>query len=135
MTTSHAAMADTTRPQTVQHAGELRHTLRERGWRADLAWVEVGARSAGGAVSAADGADVRRTIAYVPALRALDGGTPRLWKDGDVPVPPVADVREIMLATQGIDEWISEVFEAPPERVESDGLDLDRQAETAGASA
>ncbi len=130
MTTSHPATAVSTRPKTLQAAGELRQTLRDRGWRADLAWAEVGARSASGAVSAARGADVRRTIAYVPALRALDGGTPRLWKDGDVPVPPVADVREIMLATQGVAEWISEIFEAPPERVESD-----RTPQTAGATA
>jgi hypothetical protein len=115
------ALPDTTaRPQTARAAGELRQLLRERGWRADLAWAEVGSRSASGAVTAAGGADVRRTIAYLPSLRALDGGTLRLWRDGDVPVPAAADVREVMVATAGAEDWHSETFEAPAARVERD---------------
>jgi hypothetical protein len=109
----------TTTPDTPEAAGELRQRLRERGWRTDLAWVEVGSRSATGAVRAAGG-DVRRTVAYIPALRAIDRGALQMWKDGDVPVPPIADVREVMVATSGVDEWISEVFEAPPEHLEAD---------------
>jgi hypothetical protein len=108
----------TVRPTTATAAGELRQTLRQVGWRADLAWADVGSRSAGAAVRAGGGA-VRRTIAYVPALKTLDGGALRLWKNGDVAVPAVADVREVMLAVDGSDEWISEVFEAPPSRVET----------------
>lgn len=103
---------------TPEAAGALRHTLRARGWRTDLAWAEVGARSAAAAVRAADGEDVRRTIAHLPSLRALDGGAPRVWCAGDVPVPAVADVREVMLATDGADEWLSEHFEVPPAHIE-----------------
>jgi hypothetical protein len=109
-------------PRTPEAAGELRHRLREHGWRTDLAWVAVGSRSAGGAVRAAGGEDVRRTVAYLPTLRSLDGGAASVWKHGDVPAPPAADVREVMLATDGVDEWISELFEAPPERIEEEHL-------------
>jgi hypothetical protein len=109
----------TDRPNTVTAAGELRQTLRDRGWRSDLAWIEVGARSASGAVHAAGGGEARRTVAYLSAVRALDGGALRLWKDGAVPVPPQADVREVMLATAGVEEWISELFEAPATTVET----------------
>lgn len=115
---------------SAEQAGHLRQLLREQGWRTDLGWVEVGARSASMAVRAASGGDVRRTIAYVPGLRSLDGGAPRLWKQDDVPVPPVADVREVMVATGGSDEWMTESFEVPPERVEADS----RQPETAGVA-
>jgi hypothetical protein len=113
----------TARPTTATAAGELRQTLRQVGWRADLAWADVGSRSAGAAVRAAGGGAVRRTIAYVPALKTLDGGALRLWKNGDVAVPLVADVREVMIAIEGSDEWTSEVFEAPPSRVEASAGD------------
>lgn len=103
----------TERPATPQAAGELRHRLRIEGWQSDLTWVEVGSGSASGAVRAAGGDDVRRTIAYLASLRALDGGAPRVWKEGAVPVPAQADAREVMLATEGVTEWISEVLEAP----------------------
>lgn len=118
-------------PVTPEQAGELRQLLRGQGWRADLGWVEVGARSARMAARAAGGGDVRRTIAYVPGLRSLDGGTSRLWKEHDVPVPPVAEVREVMLATDDSDEWMTESFEVPPARVEAG----DREPEVAGVAA
>lgn len=123
MTSLQKTFPSVTRPNAVENAteaGALRQRLRLHGWRSDLAWIDVGARSASGAVSAAGGGDVRRTLAYLPALRSIDGGAPRVWKDGDVPAPSVADVREVMLATDGVAEWISEVFEAPPERVADD---------------
>jgi hypothetical protein len=107
------------RPTTPAEAGVERQRLRQRGWRSDLAWAEVGSRSAAAAVKATGG-DTRRTIAYLPALRSLDGGSLRLWRDGDVPAPATADVREIMLATDGVEDWISEAFEVPPASVESD---------------
>ena len=123
MTTSlKQELHETTLPEharTPQGAGALRVRLREGGWSSDLSWVEVGSRTATGAVRTAGG-DVRRTIAYLPSLSAVDRGTPRLWKDGDVPVPSAADVREVMLATEGSDDWLSEAFEAPPERIEAD---------------
>jgi hypothetical protein len=122
MSTSQQQLSETTRPariSTPEAAGALRMRLRDNGWRADLAWVEVGRRSATAAVRAA-GEDVRRTIAYLPSLSALDGGTPRLWRDGDVPVPAAADVREVMLATEDCEDWISETFEVPAQRVEAD---------------
>jgi hypothetical protein len=133
MTTSQHDTARSTieaRPTTPRAAGELRQVLRERGWRADLAWVEVGSRAAAAAVGAADGAAVRRTIVYLPSLRALDGGALQLWREGDVPAPAVADVREVMVAVDGVDEWTSEAFEVPPARVE-DGA----EAEGAGFAA
>ncbi len=107
-------------PETPQAAGALRHRLRIEGWQSDLTWVEVGSRSASGAVRAAGGADVRRTIAYLASLRALDGGAPRLWKEGAVPVPPQADAREVMLATEDVTDWMSEVLEAPATTIDDD---------------
>lgn len=122
MTTSQQELHETTLPEharTPHGAGALRVRLREAGWSSDLSWVEVGARTAISAARAAGG-EARRTIAYLPSLSAVDGGTRRLWKEGDVPVPSVADVREVMLATETCEDWISELFEAPPERVETE---------------
>jgi hypothetical protein len=110
----------TDRPQTPEAAGELRQQLRDLGWRSDLGWVSVGSGSAQAAVKAADGADARRTIAYFPAIRALDGGALRLWRDGDVPVPPEADAREVMVATADGFDWLSEVLEAPATTVDDE---------------
>lgn len=107
--------------ETPQAAGELRHRMRDDGWQSDLTWVEVGSRSASGAVRAAGGEDVRRTVAYLASLRALDGGAPRVWKEGAVPVPAQADAREVMVATEGVTEWISEVLEAPVTTTSDEG--------------
>lgn len=135
MTTPQQTTVQTTttsdRLGTPEQVGELRQLLREHGWRADLGWAEVGARSASVAVHAAGGDDVRRTIAYLPALRTIDGGALRLWKHDDVAVPPVAAVREVMVATEGLDEWMTETFEVPPEHVEA----ADRETEDAGVAA
>jgi hypothetical protein len=108
-------MTDTrqARPQTAEAAGELRQRLRAAGWRTDVGWSDVGSRSAQVAVQGAGGAPTRRTIAYVPRLRAVDGGAGRLWMDGDVAAPPEADAREVMIARPDSDEWQSETFEAP----------------------
>jgi hypothetical protein len=106
------------RPDTPEAAGELRHRLRVEGWQSDVTWTEVGSRSAESAVRASGGAEVRRTVAYLASVRAVDGGAPKVWKDGAVPVPPQADAREVMLATSGVTDWISEVLEAPAETVE-----------------
>lgn len=104
---------------TPEATGEVRQRLRSEGWRADMYWADVGVSSAPGAVRAADGPTARRTIAYLASMRAVDRGAPRLWKDGDVPAPPEADAREVMIAEHGVDEWRSETFEAPVQTVEA----------------
>lgn len=104
---------------TPEEAGEVRQRLRQEGWQADLGWADVGAGSAAAAVRAAGDREARRTIAYLASLRALDHGAPRVWKDGDVPVPPEADAREVMVAEPDLADWRSEVFEAPVETVET----------------
>ena len=119
------------RPQTVEAAGELRQQLRAAGWRTDVGWCDVGSRSAQVAVRGAAGGPSRRTLAYVPALRALDGGASKLWMAGDVPAPPEADAREVMVALPDADEWQSEVFEAPVERV----AEREPRAQTTGRAA
>ncbi|GEM_PF-3477211 len=105
--------AETTdRALTTEEAGELRARLRSEGWSSDCGWVTVGARSAISAIRATGG-ETRRTIAYLATLRSIDGGAPRVWKDGDVPAPPEADAREVMMADGEANEWQSETFEAP----------------------
>ena len=120
----------TERPRSAEAAGEARLRLRAEGWRSDLAWSAVSSGSAPAAVRAAGGASARRTIAYVPALRALDGGAGKVWKEGDVPAPPEADAREVMRATAEGYDWESEVFEAPPEAVGSDASGDGSQEQT-----
>lgn len=98
----------TDRQLTEEAAGELRQQLRRDGWRSDLAWAAVGV---GGAVSAE--AEARRTIAYLASVRAVDGGSARIWKEGDVPAPVEADAREVFVAHADGTEWHSETLEAP----------------------
>lgn len=107
-----------------QDAGRLRERLRAEGWSADLAWATVGSGSA----AWEDGAS-RRTIAYLSSLHREDGGARRLWHDGDVAVPPVADAREVMVAMRDSGEWMSETLEAPPVLVD----DAEADAEAAPA--
>ncbi len=108
---------------TPEEAGEVRQRLRQEGWQADLGWADIGTGSAAAAVRAAGDREARRTIAYLASLRALDQGAPRVWKDGDVPVPPEADAREVMVAEPDLADWRSEVFEAPVETVEAGSTD------------
>ena len=100
------------RALTPEEVGELRERLRQDGWRSDVGWVSVGV-GASAQVSQEGQEPVRRTIAYLPSLRAVDGGAARLWKDGDVPAPRQADVREVMVADPQASDWHSETFEAP----------------------
>lgn len=118
----------TDRALTAEEAGELRARLRSQGWSSDCGWVTVGARSAISAVRAAGGGETRRTIAYLATLRSVDGGAPRVWKDGDVPAPPEADAREVMVADDEANEWQSETFEAPAATV-GEPEDADEPAE------
>ncbi len=97
-------------------AGMLRERLRAQGWSADLAWAMVGSGSA----AWEDGAS-RRTIAYLSSLHREDGGARRLWHDGNVAVPPIADAREVMVAMPDSGEWMSETLEAPPALVDDEG--------------
>lgn len=99
---------DTDRQLSEEAAGELRQRLREEGWSSDLAWATVGSGSA----STAQG-DERRTIAYLASLRAVDGGAPKIWQEGDVPAPAEADAREVLVTSEDDSEWHSEVLEAP----------------------
>lgn len=103
---------------TPEVAGEVRQHLRSEGWQADLYWTEIGVGSAPVAVRAAGGVAARRTIIYLVSLRSVDQGAARLWKEGDVPAPPEADAREVMVAEPGEAEWQSETFEAPAEVVD-----------------
>ena len=107
-------------PVTADAAGQLRERLRAAGWRADVRWTAVGSGSAAAAVAAAEAArqaPPTRTIAYLSSLRTIDGGAPRVWTEGDVAVPHVADAREVMSAHDG--EWISHTLEAPARTVAS----------------
>lgn len=99
---------DTDRQLSEEAAGELRQRLREDGWSSDLAWATVGS---GSASTAQD--DERRTIAYLASLRAVDGGAPKVWQEGDVPAPAEADAREVLVTSANDSEWHSEVLEAP----------------------
>lgn len=99
---------DADRQLSEEAAGELRQRLREEGWSSDLAWATVGSGSA----STAQG-DERRTIAYLASLRAVDGGAPKIWQEGDVPAPAEADAREVFVTFANDSEWHSEVLEAP----------------------
>lgn len=111
-----SANASTDRQLTEEAAGELRQRLREEGWSSDMGWLPVGVGSAPGASRAAGGT-TRRTVAHLPSVRAIDGGAPRVWKDGDVAVPSEADAREVMVAETEADDWQPETFEVPPEQV------------------
>lgn len=111
----------TERALTPEEAGTLRERMREHGWRSDVGWMAVGTGSSA-AVARGEGESVRRTIAYLPSLRAVDGGASRLWKDGDVPAPREADAREVMIADPDVSDWQSESLEAPAETVEPDPL-------------
>lgn len=119
---------------TPEEAGEVRQRLRQEGWQADLGWADVGAGSAAAAVRAAGDREARRTIAYLASLRALDQGAPRVWKDGDVPAPPEADAREVMVAEPDLADWRSEIFEAPVETVEAGATDTEAGAEDESAA-
>lgn len=99
---------NTDRQLSEEAAGGLRQRLREEGWSSDLAWATVGSGSA----STAQG-DERRTIAYLASLRAVDGGAPKVWQQGDVPAPAEADAREVLVTSDDDSEWHSEVLEAP----------------------
>lgn len=120
---------------TPEEAGEVRQRLRQEGWQADLGWADVGAGSAAAAVRAAGDREARRTIAYLASLRALDQGAARVWKDGDVPAPPEADAREVMVAEPDLADWRSEVFEAPVETVEARPTDGEAGGEGDDAAA
>lgn len=98
----------TTGPMDAETAGALREQLREAGWRSDLAWALVGVGHAGTVQG-----EARRTIAYLPSLRAVDGGASKVWQDGDVPAPAVADAREVFVTRPDDTEWHSESLEAP----------------------
>lgn len=119
---------------TPEEAGEVRQRLRQEGWQADLGWADIGTGSAAAAVRAAGDREARRTIAYLASLRALDQGAPRVWKDGDVPVPPEADAREVMVAEPDLADWRSEVFEAPVETVEAASADTEADEHDESAS-
>ena len=111
----------TERALTPEEVGELRERMREHGWRSDVGWMAVGTGSSA-MTARSQGESVRRTIAYLPSLRAIDGGASRLWKDGDVPAPKEADAREVMIAEPDSTDWQSESLEAPVETVEPDPL-------------
>jgi hypothetical protein len=91
-----ARMLDVGPDQVVERIERLLDRLREEGWQSDFAWTEIGSGSAQAAVRSGDGGTARRTIAYLPSVRAADGGAGRVWKTGDVPVPAEADAREAL---------------------------------------
>lgn len=129
------AVTNTTTDRThhAEDVGELRQRLREHGWRSDLGWSDVGSGSAQTATDGAQG-EARRTIAYLATLRAVDGGAGRVWKEGDVPAPPQADAREVLIATPGAPDWYSEVLEAPAETVEHEEPDEQQRLVDADAA-
>lgn len=117
----------TDRQLSEEAVGALRQRLRDDGWRSDVGWATVGSGSA----AIAQG-EARRTIAYLASLRAVDGGAAKVWQEGDVPAPPEADAREVLVTGDDDSEWHSEVLEAPAETVVNVGRSDAEELEGSG---